>query len=131
VDRGTFCELKRIVDDNAIGVRTVVAAVARATQPHARNHTSRSRRMAITWSPTPPLQDLDGDGDLDLASASKDDNIVAWYPNDGGAQFSKKIVISNTSFGAYSLVARDIEGDVTLRWHSNVHATAEYKLSTG
>mmetsp|Transcript_236 Transcript_236/g.776 ORF Transcript_236/g.776 Transcript_236/m.776 type:complete len:842 (+) Transcript_236:74-2599(+) len=78
---GSFCEIKRIVDDNAFGVRTVIAV------------------------------DLDGDGDNDLVSASKDDNTVAWYPNDGAASFPEKVVISNTSFGAYSLVARDIDAD--------------------
>ena len=78
---GSFCEIKRIVDDNAVGVRTVIAV------------------------------DLDGDGDNDLVSASKDDNTVAWYPNDGAASFPEKVVISNTSFGAYSLVARDIDAD--------------------
>ena len=41
IDRGIFCEVKEVVDDNAIGARTVVAA------------------------------DLNGDGWLDLASASK------------------------------------------------------------
>ena len=44
-----FCEIKEIVDDQAIGARTVVAA------------------------------DLDGDGWIDLASASKDADEVAWY----------------------------------------------------
>ena len=81
VFNGTFCEVKRVVDANAIGVRTVVAA------------------------------DLDGDGDNDLVSASKDDHTVAWYPNDGAANFPEKIIISNSSFGAYSLVARDIDSD--------------------
>ena len=41
IDSGIFCEVKEVVDDNAIGARTVVAA------------------------------DLNGDGWLDLASASK------------------------------------------------------------
>ena len=41
IDQGTFCEIKEIVDDNAIGARTVIAA------------------------------DLDRDGWIDLASASK------------------------------------------------------------
>ena len=81
VGAGRFCELKRVVDDNAVGVRTVVVA------------------------------DLDGDGTPDLASASKDDNTVAWYPNDGAANFGRKIVITAEAYGAYSLVARDIEGD--------------------
>ncbi|MCB9160091.1 MAG: hypothetical protein H6644_09565 [Caldilineaceae bacterium] len=28
--------------------------------------------------------DVDGDGDLDVLSASEDDNTIAWYPNHGG-----------------------------------------------
>lgn len=83
IDRGTFCEVKQVVDDNAIGARTVIAS------------------------------DLNGDGYLDLASASKDDNSVAWYPNDGTGHFSAKIVISSgeESLGAYSLVSVDIDKD--------------------
>lgn len=83
---GTFCEIKEVVDDDAIGARTVVAA------------------------------DLNGDGWLDLASASKDDDTVAWYPNDQTGHFPVKHVISkgNESDGAYSLVAEDIDGDGTV-----------------
>lgn len=83
LDRGVFCEIKEVVDDDAIGVRTVVAS------------------------------DLDGDGWLDLASASKDDHSVSWYPNDGAGSFPTKILISagSESEGAYSLVAIDIDGD--------------------
>lgn len=81
--RGTYCEIKQVVDDNAVGARTVVAA------------------------------DLNGDGWLDLASASKDDSSVAWYPNDGTGRFPEKIVISSgeESSGAYSLVSVDIDND--------------------
>jgi len=46
IDRGIFCEVKEVVDDNAIGARTVVAA------------------------------DLNGDGWLDLASASKVSAVI-------------------------------------------------------
>jgi len=83
IDRGIFCEIKQVVDNNATGVRTVVAA------------------------------DLDGDGWLDLASASKDDHSVAWYPNNGSGWFMEKNIISagEESKGAYSLVAADIDND--------------------
>ena len=83
IDHGIFCEVKEVVDNNAIGARTVIAA------------------------------DLNGDGWLDLASASKDDDSVSWYPNDGTGHFHEKIVISSgeESEGAYSLVAVDIDQD--------------------
>ena len=80
---GTFCEIEEVVDDNAVGARTVVAS------------------------------DLNGDGWVDLASASKDDDTVAWYPNDGTGHFPTKIIISQgqESTGAYSLVAADVDQD--------------------
>ena len=86
IDRGVFCDIKHVVDNNATGARTVVAA------------------------------DLDGDGYLDLASASKDDSTVAWYLNKGSkdpAVFEPKKIISqgSDSTGAYSLVAADINKD--------------------
>ena len=81
--RGVFCEIKQVVDNNATGVRTVVAA------------------------------DLNGDGFPDLASASKDDDTVAWYPNNGNGTFPTKRIISAgyESQGAYSLVAADVDQD--------------------
>lgn len=48
IDKGVFCEIKDVVDDNAIGARTVIAA------------------------------DLNGDGWLDLASASKVRTMFSW-----------------------------------------------------
>ena len=55
--------------------------------------------------------DLNGDGLVDLASASKDDNTLAWYPNHGGGSFPHKIVINSQAMGAYSVVARDVDQD--------------------
>lgn len=83
LDHGIFCEIKQVVDDNVIGVRTVIAA------------------------------DLDGDRWLDLAAASKDDDTLSWYPNDGTGQFPVKRIISAgaESDGAYSLIAADIDQD--------------------
>ena len=39
-------------------------------------------------APSVTVGDLDGDGDLDVLSASRDDDKIAWYENtDGGRQF--------------------------------------------
>ena len=83
IDHGIFCEINEVVDSDAIGARTVIAA------------------------------DINGDGWLDLASASKDDDTVAWYPNDGTGHFGTKLIVSRgaESKGAYSLVAVDIDQD--------------------
>ena len=89
--------------------------------------------LAVKWTTlgarTVVAADLNGDGLLDLASASKDDDTVAWYPNTMrnvtnhatgathlvGGYFdpSVKNVISNgeESEGAYSLVAADVDLD--------------------
>ena len=79
---GVFCEIKEVVDNNAVGVRTAIAV------------------------------DVDGDGLLDLASASKDDSTVAWYRNNL-TNFQGKSIISAgaESAGAYSLVAVDVDRD--------------------
>eukprot|EP00929_Paragymnodinium_shiwhaense_P036221 TRINITY_DN19440_c0_g1_i5.p1 TRINITY_DN19440_c0_g1~~TRINITY_DN19440_c0_g1_i5.p1 ORF type:complete len:1252 (+),score=132.38 TRINITY_DN19440_c0_g1_i5:104-3859(+) len=77
---GRFCEVKSVVDTNSKGVRTVIAA------------------------------DLDEDGHLDLAVASKNDGSITWYKNNGKQRF-QKIVIDSTAKGAYSLVAEDVDKD--------------------
>ena len=56
--------------------------------------------------------DLDGDGDLDLMSASKNDDTIAWYENDGGADPSfTRVVITTTVDGAQAVHADDLDGD--------------------
>ncbi len=56
--------------------------------------------------------DLDGDGDLDVLSASKDDNKIAWYENtDGLGNFGAQQVITTALDGAISVYAADLDGD--------------------
>ena len=56
--------------------------------------------------------DLDGDGDMDVLSASYNDDKVAWYENtDGQGSFSLPQIISLEGDGAYSVYAEDIDGD--------------------
>ena len=56
--------------------------------------------------------DLDGDGDIDVLSASDNDDKVAWYENvDGLGTFGSEQVVTLDANGAYSMFAADIDGD--------------------
>ena len=56
--------------------------------------------------------DLDGDGDLDVLSASLNDDKIAWYRNQGGGVFGSQQVITTTAAdGAISVYAADLDGD--------------------
>ena len=54
--------------------------------------------------------DVDGDGDVDVLSASKADHTVAWYENDGSQSFTERVVEANAEF-AWSVYAIDGDGD--------------------
>ncbi|MFY0654629.1 MAG: VCBS repeat-containing protein, partial [Cyclobacteriaceae bacterium] len=54
--------------------------------------------------------DLDGDGDIDVLSASYLDNKIAWYQNDGNGSFTSR-TISTSAVGAYSVYSSDLDGD--------------------
>ena len=56
--------------------------------------------------------DIDGDGDLDIVSASNIDNKIAWYENDGAADpsFTAR-TITTSADGAWSVYAADIDND--------------------
>jgi len=54
--------------------------------------------------------DLDGDGDMDIVSASYLDNKIAWYQNDGNQNFTLR-TISLTALGATSVFVADVDGD--------------------
>jgi hypothetical protein len=54
--------------------------------------------------------DVDGDGDIDVLSASETDNTIAWYENDGAVGFTKR-VITSVAVGASSVFAIDVDGD--------------------
>ena len=61
--------------------------------------------------------DIDGDGDLDVLSASLNDDTIALYRNgdatsgDGDGSAWTKIAITTTADGAVSVFAADIDGD--------------------
>ena len=56
--------------------------------------------------------DLDGDGDLDIVSASKRDDEIAWYENvDGAGTFGAQQVITTCADRPWGVVAADLDGD--------------------
>ncbi|MEM7306471.1 MAG: VCBS repeat-containing protein [Planctomycetota bacterium] len=56
--------------------------------------------------------DLDGDGDLDLLSASSGDDLIAWFENlDGQGTFGGIRVVDEGADYAYSVAAEDFDGD--------------------
>jgi len=57
-------------------------------------------------------EDLDGDGDLDVLSASARDNKIAWYENlDARGALSAERVIATDAIGAEAVYAADLDGD--------------------
>ena len=56
-------------------------------------------------------QDLDGDGDMDVLSASWLDDKIAWYENDGVEYSVPEVFISTNADGAWSVYAQDLDGD--------------------
>jgi hypothetical protein len=88
----------------------------------------------ISSTPNTPTDvsaaDLDGDGDLDVLSASSSDGRIAWYRNLGGGLFGGLQVITNQADGAVSVSAADLDGDGiidVLSGSENDHIVAWYK----
>jgi len=58
------------------------------------------------------VADMDGDGDMDIISASTDDDRIAWYENNNGDGSSWTAVdIATSADGARSVFAADMDGD--------------------
>jgi hypothetical protein len=58
------------------------------------------------------VADLDNDGDMDVISASSNDDKIAWYENlDGQGSFGPQHIISNVATGAFYIYAADIDND--------------------
>jgi len=54
--------------------------------------------------------DVDGDGDMDVLSASYNDDKIAWYENDGSESFTEHTVTTSAN-GAVTVYAADVDGD--------------------
>lgn len=83
--------------------------------------------------------DLDGDGDIDVLSASRDDDKIAWYENlDGQGTFGEQIIISETADYAFSVYTADIDndgdqdvlaaswGEDKIVWYENLEGTGNF-----
>ncbi|MBK9460500.1 MAG: VCBS repeat-containing protein [Sphingobacteriales bacterium] len=55
--------------------------------------------------------DLDNDGDMDIVSASTDDNIVAWYKNNGSGNFGTQQIITTTANKLNDIHSADLDSD--------------------
>ena len=57
-------------------------------------------------------EDIDGDGDMDVLSASIADDKIAWYENiDGQGNFGGEIIITESANSAQSVYSVDMDGD--------------------
>ncbi|MCB2156312.1 VCBS repeat-containing protein [bacterium] len=67
--------------------------------------------------------DLDGDGDIDVLSASPADDRIAWYENiDGAGSFGPRRTITTSADYAESIFAADLDGDGDLDVLSALYA---------
>merc|ERR1711916_370379 len=83
--------------------------------------------------------DIDGDGTVDLVSASSGDHTIAWYPNiDGKGTFSSVTSVTTTAMGAWDVIVVDIDGDSdldlasasfvdnTIAWYNNTDGAGTF-----
>ncbi|MFV2070207.1 MAG: FG-GAP repeat domain-containing protein, partial [Pirellulales bacterium] len=80
-------------------------AETRGAFRYARGLTSGANRVTSVFA-----ADVDGDGDMDVLSASSGDDRIAWYENDGDANFTPH-TITDAADGANSVFAIDLDGD--------------------
>ena len=89
--------------------------------------------------------DIDGDGDMDVISASSNDNKIAWYENlDGNGTFGTQQIIANNFTGARRVFAADLDGDLDMdilatgtntssfgvfAWYENVDGQGTFELA--
>jgi hypothetical protein len=83
--------------------------------------------------------DVDGDGDQDVLSASRNDDKIAWYENtDGAGSFGPQQVITTLATDAREVFAADVDGDGdtdvlsassfddTIAWYENTDGSGTF-----
>ncbi|MCB0551421.1 MAG: VCBS repeat-containing protein [Phaeodactylibacter sp.] len=55
--------------------------------------------------------DLDGDGDVDVAAASRVNNAIVWFENTGGGSFGPASTVSTEAAGPRAVASGDLNGD--------------------
>lgn len=83
-------------------------------------------RTSFNHSRNVQVVDLDGDDDLDLLACADDDNLVAWFENDGSQNFVEHTIDNNFTY-AYFVTAHDLDGDGDV----DVIGTAQDAVETG
>jgi VCBS repeat-containing protein len=58
--------------------------------------------------------DVDGDGIVDVLSASRQDDKIAWYKNDGAGNFGAQQVITTNAESTHGVFAIDMDGDADM-----------------
>ncbi|MCP3938809.1 MAG: hypothetical protein GY708_25960, partial [Actinomycetia bacterium] len=72
--------------------------------------TAHTITTAASGATSVTTADLDGDGDLDVLSASRADNKIAWYENDGSENFTAHTITTAADYPT-SVTTADVDGD--------------------
>ncbi len=92
--------------------------------------------LAISGGKSVYADDIDGDGDADVLSASYGDDKIAWYENLGGGTFGPQQIITLEADRAESVYVADLDGDGDgdviyasqfddeVAWFENYHSSA-------
>ena len=79
-------------------------------------------------------EDIDGDGDLDVLSAGRDDNRISWHENTDGLGLTwTRHIVSSTANRAQKAVAADVDadGDMDMLSASGANSTIAWYENTG
>ncbi len=105
-------------DGTALGIVDVSTEFTRFEEHLIDNTADGARSVQVA--------DVDGDGDLDMVSSSRDDDTLAWYENDGNENYTfHEIVILGDVYG---VATADIDGDGDLDIIATSYARNEVNI---